>query len=77
AKISIEQAHFLYQLTINAKKDIALAPNFEPGVTMAILRLIAFQKKNLIDNIQTSKSNISPIVSKNDIKLLKITFKSE
>lgn len=45
AKISIEQAHFLYQLTITAKKDIALAPNFETGVTMAILRLIAFQKK--------------------------------
>ncbi|ABO47550.1 DNA polymerase III subunit gamma/tau [Francisella tularensis] len=77
AKISIEQAHFLYQLTITAKKDIALAPNFETGVTMAILRLIAFQKKNLIDKTQTSKSNISPIVSKNDINLLKNTFKSE
>ncbi|MBK2027632.1 DNA polymerase III subunit gamma/tau [Allofrancisella guangzhouensis] len=46
-KISTEQTHFLYQLTISAKKDISLAPNFETGVTMAILRLIAFQKKNL------------------------------
>lgn len=44
-KISIEQAHFLYQLTITAKKDISLAPSFETGVTMAVLRLIAFQKK--------------------------------
>ncbi|MDE5035772.1 DNA polymerase III subunit gamma/tau, partial [Francisella tularensis subsp. holarctica] len=61
ANISIEQAHFLYQLTITAKKDIALAPHFETGVTMAILRLIAFQKKNLIDQIQTYRSHSSPI----------------
>ena len=46
-KLDPEQIHFLYQLTISAKKDISLAPNFETGVTMAILRLIAFQKKNL------------------------------
>ncbi|ORM38895.1 DNA polymerase III subunit gamma/tau [Francisella endosymbiont of Ornithodoros moubata] len=77
AKISIEQSHFLYQLTITAKKDIALAPNFETGVTMAILRLIAFQKKNLTDKAQTSKTDANAITARNNISLLKNTFKPE
>lgn len=59
-KISVEQAHFLYQLTINAKKDISLAPNFETGLTMAILRLIAFKKKSLASSNQaTDSTNIN------------------
>ncbi len=78
AKISVEQAHFLYQLTISAKKDISLAPNFEIGVTMAILRLIAFQKKNLnslatIEQANTNSSNISE-TTKKDISRLKQEF---
>ncbi|KEI34870.1 DNA polymerase III subunits gamma and tau [Francisella sp. W12-1067] len=68
-KISTEQAHFLYQLTISAKKDISLAPSFETGVTMAILRLIAFQKKNLNNSsfdysettTNTTKKNFSEL----------------
>lgn len=78
AKISVEQAHFLYQLTVSAKKDISLAPNFEIGVTMAILRLIAFQKKNLnspatIEQANTNSSNISE-TTKKDISRLKQEF---
>ena len=79
AKISVEQAHFLYQLTISAKKDISLAPNFETGVTMAILRLIAFQKKDLTNTASSSQSTKVPIQNisantKNDISKLKQQF---
>ncbi len=77
AKVSVEQAHFLYQLTISAKKDIALAPNFETGVTMAILRLIAFQKKNLHNpSIQQSNANSTnlSITTRADIYRLKKEF---
>ncbi|MGQ4003535.1 DNA polymerase III subunit gamma/tau [Francisellaceae bacterium CB52] len=79
AKISVEQAHFLYQLTISAKKDISLAPNFETGVTMAILRLIAFQKKNLnsvetVSSANPKTANISE-TTKKDISRLKEEFK--
>ena len=59
-KISIEEAHLLYQLTISAKKDIHLAPDLQTGLAMTILRLIAFQKKNL------TKKQKTPIV--NDIE---------
>ncbi|MED7788956.1 DNA polymerase III subunit gamma/tau [Francisella sp. 19X1-34] len=52
-KIDIEQAHLLYQLTISAKRDLSLAPSFETGLAMAILRLIAFKKKSL-SNISNS-----------------------
>ena len=79
AKISIEQAHFLYQLTISAKKDISLAPNFETGVTMAILRLIAFQKKTLTNTAGSNKLNTTPkqnisASTKKDISELKAQF---
>jgi len=79
AKISVEQAHFLYQLTISAKKDISLAPNFETGVTMAILRLIAFQKKNLTNTTSPSQSTKAPIQNisastKKDISELKAQY---
>ncbi|APC96377.1 DNA polymerase III subunit gamma/tau [Francisella frigiditurris] len=53
-KISVEEVHLLYQLTISSKEDIHLAPNFETGVTMALLRLIAFQKKNLTESETTN-----------------------
>lgn len=49
-KVSVEEVHLLYQLTISSKEDIHLAPNFETGATMALLRLIAFQKKNLTES---------------------------
>ena len=52
-KVSIEEAHLLYQLTISAKKDIHLAPNLQTGLAMTILRLIAFQKKNLTEKEST------------------------
>ena len=69
-KISVEQVHFLYQLTISAKKDISLAPNFETGVTMAILRLIAFKKKDLNENTKTfAKPNLSDETKRNIQKL--------
>ncbi|QIW09291.1 DNA polymerase III subunit gamma/tau [Francisella sp. LA112445] len=62
-KIDIEQAHLLYQLTIAAKRDLSLAPSFETGLAMAILRLIAFKKKSLNNNSnitpQSNTSNIS------------------
>ena len=79
AKISVEQAHFLYQLTISAKKDISLAPNFETGVTMAILRLIAFQKKNLTNTASPSQSTKAPTQNiststKKDISELKAQY---
>ncbi|APD40712.1 DNA polymerase III, subunit gamma and tau [Francisella orientalis] len=70
-KISVEQAHFLYQLTITAKKDISLAPSFETGVTMAVLRLIAFQKKNLTSNHSLTTTPKISSETKNDIKALK------
>ncbi|MFC4892949.1 DNA polymerase III subunit gamma/tau [Pseudofrancisella aestuarii] len=53
-KVSVEEVHLLYQLTISSKEDIHLAPNFETGVTMALLRLIAFQKKNLTESETTN-----------------------
>ena len=79
SNISVEQAHFLYQLTISAKKDISLAPNFEIGVTMAILRLIAFQKKNLTNIADSNKppSSSTPNISastKKNISELKAQF---
>lgn len=37
-----EQLQFYYQLTIKAKEDIHLAPSPQAGLTMALLRLIAF-----------------------------------
>ncbi|WP_150467154.1 DNA polymerase III subunit gamma/tau [Francisella sp. SYW-9] len=61
-KIDIEQAHLLYQLTIAAKRDLSLAPNFETGLAMAILRLIAFKKKSLSNN-----SNITPLSNTSNI----------
>jgi DNA polymerase-3 subunit gamma/tau len=64
SKIDPQQIHFLYQLTISAKKDINLAPNFETGVTMAILRLIAFQKKNLNDSSESFSTPIKNNISK-------------
>ena len=78
ANISVEQAHFLYQLTISAKKDISLAPNFETGVTMAILRLIAFQKKNLnnpeLPSTKPTSTNLSQ-ETRRDISRLRQEFK--
>ena len=64
SKIDPQQIHFLYQLTIAAKKDINLAPNFETGVTMAILRLIAFQKKNLNDSAESLSAPVNNNISK-------------
>lgn len=62
-KIDIEQAHLLYQLTISAKRDLSLAPSFETGLAMAILRLIAFKKKSLKNNNNNfSQSNTNDIV---------------
>ena len=57
-KIDIEQAHLLYQLTISAKRDLSLAPSFETGLAMAILRLIAFKKKSLNNNPQSNTNDI-------------------
>ncbi|ASG67250.1 DNA polymerase III subunit gamma/tau [Francisella halioticida] len=75
-KIDIEQAHLLYQLTISAKKDLSLAPNFETGLAMAILRLIAFKKKSLSNNNNFSQSNTNNITKpKNkDLSNLKEQF---
>ncbi|AIT09742.1 DNA polymerase III subunits gamma and tau [Candidatus Francisella endociliophora] len=70
-KITVEQAHFLYQLTIAAKKDISLAPNFETGLTMAILRLIAFKKKSLISS---SSESIKPKNVNKDLSALQQQF---
>ncbi|API85987.1 DNA polymerase III subunit gamma/tau [Francisella uliginis] len=61
-KIDIEQAHLLYQLTISAKRDLSLAPSFETGLAMAILRLIAFKKKSLNNNNNFSQSDTNDIV---------------
>ena len=48
AHLSVEQAHFSVSANdICQKKIFSLAPSFETGVTMAVLRLIAFQKKSL------------------------------
>lgn len=74
AKISVEQAHFLYQLTIAAKKDISLAPSFETGLTMAILRLIAFKKKSLSSNSNISESSNIPKQKNKDISALQQQF---
>lgn len=60
-KIDIEQAHLLYQLTISAKRDLSLAPSFETGLAMAILRLIAFKKKSLSSNALPSSSSTNNI----------------
>lgn len=73
-KITVEQAHFLYQLTIAAKKDISLAPNFETGLTMATLRLIAFKKKSLASSSDNSKTTDTSKSKVKDLSALQQQF---
>lgn len=53
-----QQLQFYYQLTIKAKEDIHLAPSPQAGLTMALLRLIAFSDEQTDAERVESKSGV-------------------
>ena len=67
---SPELIQLIYQIAINSKKDLSMAPSAREGFTMAILRMFAFQPsdtmsapKRMPDNTQKKIKKSEPLVN--------------
>ncbi len=70
--LSDEDIQLFYQLGLQARKDLGLAPNLKQGFEMAILRMLAFRpvgsgagnKSNGLSQSQKKNSEPTPVVEK-------------